>query len=399
MSNWIQDFAETAQHNSTETMEYYDDIVNTREYNEPTLQDFRKMIDSIFNEFCFNNGLFNRVDVSKLNDTQTAILRLIGQSNGNIKNRYLIKMINYYLDKKDLKFNEFNFEEDFKDLLNDIYSGTPCVYVHRKRGILPKEDLKEFLINNENNPLIAHTSDFINIGKCIQFDVDGFPKNQLLYLICGIIICDVKNNKFKTFRELIQHILNYLHIVFTTKAFDLSRIDFDKVEGNKEGKYNLITFTEFKRDGKITENYRYSCAKKYFKNNETKGQTKYITDEKGSYILTEYSNSSEVMKKWESLENEYSKSGITDTLIKTWFDSQLLTRSTCLVGVLLMILKNGLIQFKKDEMPDWKAISGQEINDTYEKIGEIPNLNNLEINVKNVLGLLNNYVGIIKQMK
>lgn len=402
--NWIQDFIETAQHNSNDTMEYYDDIVRTREYGE--IENIRKTIDSVFNNFCFNNGLFNRLDTSKLEQSEAGILKMIGW-NTEVKNRYLVKMINYYYSKLDKRFDEFSFEEDFKDLLNDIYSGTPCVYVQRKKGLLPKDDVKSVLFP-VNNPLIPLTSEFIKIGQSIQFDVEGFTKNQFIYLLCGVILVDLSQklkNKNLKFRDVIQHIINYLHILTNTKAFDLSRINFNDIEGNKEGKYNLITFTEFKREGKLIPNFRYTCAKKYFEENKGKGQTKYISDEKGSYILTEYSTNEEVMKKWNELEELWKQDGLNDSLIKTWFDSQLLTRSTCLVGVLLMIVrsmnKGKLIKFKKDEMPDWKAISGHEINDTYEESGDYKNIDVKEsdFSVGNVLGLLNNYSNIIKSMK
>jgi hypothetical protein len=394
MSNWIEDFIQCAQINSTDTMEYYDDITQTREYNEPQLQHVRKIIDSVFNEFCYSNGLFNRISNDKLTDSQCGFLRLLGWDLP-VKNRYIIKMINYYIEKFNKRFNEFDFEEDFKELINDIYSGTPCVYVQRTKGLLPKESIKEVVLPTDN-PLIQHTSEFIKIGQSIQFDIEGFPRNQLMYLLCGVIVCDVGNTDHRTFRELIQHIINYLHIIFTTKAFDLSK-------SIKQEKYNLITFTEFKRDGKITPNHRYQCAKKYFVDVSFEGnsqQTKYVSDEKGSYILTEYETKDEIDKKWKQLEELYFDHTITDELISVWFDSQLLTRSTCLVGVLLIILNYGIIKFKKDEMPDWKAISGKKYIDTFERISQIRlKVDTKEFTVKNVIGLLNNYVGLIKQMK
>ena len=391
MSNWIEDFIQCAQINSTDTMEYYDDIVQTREYNEPQLQHVRKVIDSVFNEFCYSNGLFNRISNDRLTDAQCGFLRLLGWDLP-VKNRYVIKMINYYIEKFNKRFNEFDFEEDFKELINDIYSGTPCVYVQRTKGLLPKESIKEIVLPTDN-PLIQYTSEFIKIGQSIQFDIEGFPKNQLMYLLCGVIVCDVGNTDHGSFRQLIQHIINYLHIIFTTKAFDLSK-------SIKQEKYNLITFTEFKRDGKIVPNHRYQCAKKYFEGVKDFKQTKYVSDEKGSYILTEYETKDEIDNKWKQLEELYFDKTITDELIHVWFDSQLLTRSTCLVGVLLMIMKYGIIKFKKDEMPDWKAISGNKYIDTFESVEQI----RLKVAPKcftigNVIGLLNNYVGLIKQMK
>lgn len=412
---YLQDFLTCAQNNSPLTMDYYDDILTTREYNEPSLTEFRKIINDAFLSFCFNNGLFNRIKGKEhdLNDNEKAILKILNlNSDVKVRNKYLIKIINYYYNHLKSKFNEFNFEEDFKDLLNDMYSGTPCAYLIRT--IKYKfEDLKTFSTLSPTEifdpDLIKYTTEFIKIGECIQFNIDGFQRNQFIYLLVGIAITDILNNfhfSESTFRQLIQHLLNYLHLLMNVKAFDLSKIDFNKVEGNKEGRYSLITFTEFKRNGQMIPNHRYTPAKKYFdvENNSQVSfpgnQTKYITDDKGSYIITEYSSSDEVKKKWDSLENEFKSNGISDDLIKMWFDSQLLTRSTCLVGVILIILKTKkYIKFKPDEMPDWAAIAGKDYTSTFDELNDlkVPEVKN--ITVEKVLCCLNNYVENIKNMK
>lgn len=416
---YLQDFITCAQNNSPLTMDYYDDILSTREYNEPSLTEFRKIINDAFLSFCFNNGLFNRIKGKEhdLNDSEKAILKMLNlNSDIKVRNKYLIKIINYYHNHLKSKFNEFNFEEDFKDLLNDMYSGTPCAYLIRT--IKYKfEDLKIEATEIFDPDLVKYTTEFIKIGECIQFNIDGFQRNQFIYLLVGIAITDVINN-FKTestFRQLIQHLLNYLHLLMNVKAFDLSKIDFNKVEGNKEGRYSLITFTEFKRNGQMIPNHRYMPAKKYFEENlrrstndeaqnkivsNVSNTTKYITDDKGSYIITEYSSSDEVSKKWNDLENEFKSNGISDDLIKMWFDSQLLTRSTCLVGVILIILKNKkYIKFKPDQMPDWAAIAGISYTSTFDELDDlkIPEVKN--ITVEKVLCCLNNYVENIKNMK
>lgn len=407
---YLQDFLTCAQNNSTLTMDYYDDILTTREYNEPSLTEFRKIINDAFLSFCFNNGLFNRIKGKEhdLNDNEKAILKTLNlNSDVKVRNKYLIKIINYYYNHLKSKFNEFNFEEDFKDLLNDMYSGTPCAYLIRTKGY-KFEDLKTETLNPDPD-LIKYTSEFIKIGECIQFNIDGFQRNQFIYLLVGIAIADVMNNFQNTestlsltFRQLIQHLLNYLHLLMNVKAFDLSKIDFNKVEGNKEGRYSLITFTEFKRNGQMIPNHRYTPAKKYFEAQDLKqsNATKYITDDKGSYIITEYSSSDEVNIRWNDLENEFKTNGISDDLIKMWFDSQLLTRSTCLVGVILIILKTKkYIKFKQDEMPDWAAIAGKDYITTFDELDDlkVPKVKN--ITVEKVLCCLNNYVENIKNMK
>ena len=79
----------------------------------------------------------------------------------------------------------------------------------------------------------------------------------------------------------------------------------------------------------------------------------------------------------------------------TWFDCQLLTRSTCLIGCMLILLKeNKKIEFIKDEMPDWKSIGLGTIEGTYILKEGIENLDFdlKDIKVKHVLLLLEEYV-------
>ena len=107
-------------------------------------------------------------------------------------------------------------------------------------------------------------------------------------------------------------------------------------------------------------------------------------------------------KVWDKLEEEYKKANLSlsDDLIAMWFDGQLLTRSTCLIGCMLIIMKylkeGKRVIFKKDEMPDWCSIAGLDFNTTFttedfKKIGfEDKELGS--ITLKDVLDLLKIYV-------
>ena len=71
--------------------------------------------------------------------------------------------------------------------------------------------------------------------------------------------------------------------------------------------------------------------------------------------------------------------------IKMWFDSQLLTRSTCLIGCMLIILKERkYIEFIKDEMPDWKSIGMGTFEGTY-ITGE--DIDVLDVDIKDIKGV------------
>ena len=74
--NWVEDFAKKAMYNKTSTMEYFDSCKQTREYQ--MIPEVRKIVNTYFASFCFNNGLWNRIIkeqlVEYLNDIQQTFL-------------------------------------------------------------------------------------------------------------------------------------------------------------------------------------------------------------------------------------------------------------------------------------------------------------------------------------
>lgn len=98
--------------------------------------------------------------------------------------------------------------------------------------------------------------------------------------------------------------------------------------------------------------------------------TKLIDDDKGTYLSTTY-KIKDLKTLWDKFEELY-KNQQFDELIVLWFDSQILTRSTCLIGCILISVLNGkLIKFKHEEMPDWKSIIIGNFKDTYEEIEDL----------------------------
>jgi hypothetical protein len=219
----------------------------------------------------------------------------------------------------------------------------------------------------------------------------------------------VKDIKFNTFYDLITTLKAFVQFNLDTKCFNV--LDVEK-EDNKDNYYNLITFLILgTKGGEKQYNYRYKSAEKYFdlRESDTVSYNGNVTEykkmkddapnaEATSYktaIVTEYKTKTDVVEKWEMLENEFKTNGLSDNLVKMWFDSQLLTRSTCLIGCMLIVLKeNKYIEFIKDEMPDWKAIGKGTIEGTYEVKGEIDKIDIKlnEIKIKHVLLILEEYV-------
>lgn len=369
---YLKDFVEHCINNSTETMEYYDDIIITREYNTPEMEEFRKVVNTNFNKFCFNNGLFqkNRLKFEDLEPAQKTFLTLIGLINEAPKNRYYQHILKYYFDNLDKNISDTKLEDLGIKFMDNYYQDLPPIYV--KLSKLDWKEIKPKDINFKETEsfknLLKHVKDFIIIGSSIQFNIDGFPKNEMLYLLYGLAICSVLNKDFKSFKDLINHLKSFVQLYIPTKCFNPIAEEKENVNDNY---YNLITYLKTK-DGNY--NYRYKCAEKYFRKeipHKIRDNTKYIESEDGSsYLLTVYKTKEDMEKVWEKLEEEYKTKGLSDDLIDMWFDGQLLTRSTCLIGCMLIVMKHlkegKRVIFKKDEMPDWCSIAGLDFNTTFE---------------------------------
>lgn len=395
---YLKDFIEHCVNNSTETMEYYDDIIITREYNAPEMENFRKIVNEHFNRFCFSNGLFqkNRLDLESLKGQEEAFMILIGVidivSNDARtirlpKNRYLQQILKFYFGKRNSKiedvkledirinFNE-NGQEKQKWIMDDYYSDVPPIYA--KIPKIDKNDLIRAVSVCENNnieKILKYLKEIILIGSSIQFNVDGFPRNEMLYLLYGLAIVSASRKDFKNFKDLVNYLKSFIQLYLTSKCFNpIPEHEEDLKPKDKDNYYNLVTFLKVKGEQGPKYNYRYACAAKYFDEkipHSIAGNTKMVKSEDGSeYLLTIYKSKEEMEKVWNELEEEYLKSKISNDLIKKWFDGQLLTRSTCLVGCMLIIMKelgNGKrVIFKKDEMPDWCSIAGLEFTSTYD---------------------------------
>ena len=415
--NFVEDFAKHCLYNKTDVMEYFDSCKQTREYQMS--QDIRKLINSLFASFCFNNGLWNRIIheglLEFLNDTQQTFLFTILKLKNIPKDRYNQHIMKYYLDNKEILMKDFKGLEaiDIKTkskqaFVMAYYNESPALF-EKIKEIKEMPDVKEMLNDEFSINLVKNIPQFIKLGKCLQFNVKGFVKNQMLYLLYGLALYFVKDIKFNTFYDLITTLKAFVQFNLDTKCFNV--LDVEK-EDNKDNYYNLITFLILgTKGGEKQYNYRYKPAEKYFdlRESDTVSYNGNVTEykkikddapnaEATSYktaIVTEYKTKTDVVEKWEMLENEFKTNGLNDNLIKMWFDSQLLTRSTCLIGCMLIVLKeNKYIEFIKDEMPDWKAIGKGTIEGTYEVEDNIENIDiNLnEIKIKHVLLVLEEYV-------
>ena len=249
-SNFVEDFVKHSMYNKVDTMEYYDEIQETREYQ--SLPEIRKIIDNNFQDFCVNNGLWNRVDLKEFisSDENKMLWGLWYVEAQQLKNRYRQHILNYYFKNLDKQVKDVQLEniKDFNP--SDYYSRQPPIFKD-----IPKVEVKipeDYKIKPSDLELIPYTTEFIRIGKSIQFNVEGFPQNQTLYLLMGMCIVDILKkgiNNFKNFKELINHIKAYVQL--NLKSICLDTLELPDKEDQSQSFYNLVTYLTF--ENKINE--------------------------------------------------------------------------------------------------------------------------------------------------
>jgi hypothetical protein len=372
-----------------DTIDYFTEIKETREYSMPDFQKIAEQILFAYKSFLWNNGVFTDKEFKfeDLTDEQKTTFALFTLKKYQPQNKYRQRILDYYFSNLNKPISELELEEALKEYTKHYYSQTPPTYLK-----LEKIEVREPHVDNLSGitSRIQKISNYIKIGKSIQFNIIGFPQNELYYLIIGMCIVDCLNTEHKTFKELLKHIKSYIQLFLTSKCLEL----------RDSPDYNLITFINFGKERK--PNVRYTSARKYFTDNSSHSKTQFISDDKGEYISTSYSSKEEYLSKFDELEKIFksNKNKISNELIVKWFDGQLLTRSTCLVGCILIILmEKKTIEFKKDEMPDWKSIAQGNFDDTYIVKDEIAEgAKETTPTLGQVLLITRQYIQIIKKL-
>ena len=378
--------------NNPDFIKYSEDIEQCRMFNNIPKQ-IKSELNKSYNHFMISNGLFNcKFRQTDLTDEQITLLMLLSNDMSYKPEGYQLKLWNFYHSPNylDCQMNNIynNFISYFKELINGYYSQIPYMYFkYRKDNPI---EFKPTNISSINTFKKYNLKKFIEIGQCLQFNVEGFPKNELLYLLWGMCVVYCRSKQFDSFIDLLKTIIGFIQINILSKCFICT-------DTEKEN-YNLITYIRF---GDNNFNFRYKPALKYidfenFKDYLNKQSKEHVTklvqnDKNDLFILTELNH--EGMKNiLDELETLYKNKNYSE-LISKFFDSQYLTRSTCLTGCLLiLILKNKMIKFHENEMPDWYTIlTGKNAEDTYEELEDIPNVSEYPETLNDVLSCLINY--------
>lgn len=378
--------------NNPDFIKYNEDIKQCRMINNIPKQ-IKTELNKAYNQFMISNGMFNcNFKQSDLTDEQITWLMLLSNNMKYKPEGYQLKLWNFYHTPKylDCQMNEIydKFIDYFKELINGYYSQIPYMYYKYRK--INSIEFKPTNISSINTFKKYDLKKFIEIGKCLQFNVEGFPKNELLYLLWGLCVVYCRSKKFDSFIDLLKTIIGFIQINILSKCFICK-------DTEKEN-YNLITYIRF---GENNYNFRYKPAlnyidfknfDEYLKKQSNKKVTKLVqNDKKDLFILTEL-DTELIEKLGEEFETLYKNKNYTE-LISKFFDSQYLTRSTCLTGCLLiMILKNKMIKFHENEMPDWYTIlTDKNVEDTYDELIDIPDITEHPETLNDVLGCLINY--------
>lgn len=308
-----------------------------------------------YNDYILGNGLFiKKLMKFQLNEYQSFCFNILTRNPVKYKNHWYTYISNYIFSKYNEDISSIKLED-----LDDITG----YYDGRLSRNIKKHITTTALIDKELNTNLPNVDELIQIGETCKYDVVAFFDNELLYLLCGLAINEGVQREFDSFYSLFEFVKSYLQLWQFNKIYDALYF-------NRED-HNLVT--HIKCNGKYVK--RYHKCHKYFKDykpNISYNATRYIKNnlEDKIYIETKYNNS-ELNDIWDKLEElyasikakefPYKENKIID-LYYVYVTSQLLTRSSCLSGLIILNilyyqLNKKFIQTNKDEQIDWLAIS------------------------------------------
>ena len=371
VEEYFKDLNDLSIKNTIDYIDYCSEFENSNIFNELMKnKQIKKMYYSIKNNFVCTNGLANRFDeLCDLTDSQKAYICLLDNRPYDGSNRYYQHIHQYYHQHLHDKMGTFELEE-IPDLIDNI-GKYPSIRIYKTSITTEQNILKP------NDELIKHLKDILEVGFSIQHsEVKGFATNIFNYVLSGLCIMSsyqrLKMNEFKDFEEFLKYIKSFCQLYLINNVYEAIKM--------KDKDYNLITFIKFKTPGIENEiyNYRYTTADEFCKEykDDPKNKTKLVDDEKGKYILTKmnkkelkdlYKQFDEMFKQIketfikihsdkETTDEEIKKyNEMVDTFIIEFFKSQCLTRSTCLIGTLMLIILKGHL-IKLTGLIDYEAI-------------------------------------------
>lgn len=287
-------------------------LIQTHQYNEEifnyaySIQDISKMID----EFYFYEGMYTRIKLNNIDDKKINEILIFNQQ-----------------PTKDEHFNEiFNKIKHFSiDSYEPIFDD---IYLNARQNDLNFTFIKANY--NHNVPQLTQYTNQLNFKYDPSFSnqfIMKYNHNNECFKRAFYIFCSL--NVELNFKSLLNTFINFESLFY-------SKI----VQVNKETS-NLITYIYFKNDNEFVPNIRYTLdipgdnilnKIEYLKHVEPRKTPGFYTeiafDEKGIYFNTKDYNIDEITKQC----NEYIDKKQYEKLLYYIFNSQFLSRSTCLFG-------------------------------------------------------------------
>lgn len=349
-----------------------------------------------YNRFCLYNGLINErhlmlsdlINSTKNNIDETNLFIYLVLTN-NITTENVKKLNNFHYKlillniMQNFKTPIENYTLDKLNFAHDYYSDA-ISYTSKKEYKKQFKETPQYLarpqvkINTEIIPKL------ITIGEFVRYDCKYFYDSELLYLLCGLAIVNAKNVDINSFDDLFNYIYGFLQLLPFNKVF---KPTIFKNEAQPE--YNLTTFIKNKNH----YNYRYKMCEKYIEDrpttkptdplkdddNANKNRTKLIQTQSDIYIQTtiKLEEVDEIYAKLNDFYQVYMNDSTIENLMelyKQFVCNQLLTRSSCLFGLLMVnilqfINNKPFIKPLKDQQLDWCAIlNPDKINECYELV-------------------------------
>ncbi len=345
-----------------------------------------------YNRFCLYNGLLTNQHLNipeLLNSTHNNIdelnlfIYLVLTNNITTENIQKLNNFHYKLILLNI-YNNYNtpiekYTLDKLSFAHDYYSDA-ISYTSKKEFKKEFNKTPQHLARPQMKIDPSIVPKLINIGEFIKYDCKYFYDSELLYLLCGLCVVNAKNVDINSFDDLFNYIYGFLQLLPFNKVF---KPTIFKNESTPE--YNLTTFIKNKNH----YNHRYKMCEKYIitkptdplkdDDNANKNRTKLIQTQSDIYIQTtiKLDEVDGIYAKLNELYQVYMNDSSIDNLMelyKQFVCNQLLTRSSCLFGLLMVNILQFLnnkpfIKPLKNEQLDWCAIlNPDKINECYELV-------------------------------
>lgn len=333
-----------AVNNSTEFLTIFEEFRKTRNFGTLSKinNDLFNELIKTYNQYILGNGLFvKRLFRFTFDEYQSFCFNILTRNPQQYTNHWYTYISNYIFSK---------FDENITAIQLEDLKFIDCYYSENLSRKIKKLITKPPKITLNEQP-IKDVDKLIKIGENIKYDCIGFYNNELLYLLCGLCINEGIKRNFSSFNQLFKFVKSYLQLWQFNKIYELNQKEFHLV-------------THIKHNGNYVK--RYKSCQKYFSDYDhktTNNKTKYIVDKNNDSIYIETNLSvQQINDTWKTLEQLFRDKDKLLDLYYYYVTSQLLTRSSCLSGlIILQILyykqNNKFIRVNKDEQLDWYAIS------------------------------------------